>query len=72
MFKNVENNLSLAGIARENILKTTIFLTDMNKFEEFNKMYIEFMGDLRPSRSCVAVRELPKGGQVEMEFIAYE
>ena len=44
----------------------------MNRFEEFNKLYVEFMGELRPSRSCVAVKELPKGGQVEMEFIAYE
>lgn len=72
MFKNVENNLQLAGIEKQNILKTTVFLTDMGRFEEFNKLYIEFMGELRPSRSCVAVKELPKGGQVEMEFIAYE
>lgn len=40
MFKNVENNLKLANIKKDNILKTTIFLIDMNKFDEFNKLYI--------------------------------
>lgn len=52
----------MAGITKEHILKTTVFLIDMSKFDEFNKIYVEYMGDLKPSRSCVAVKELPKGG----------
>lgn len=48
----------------------TVFLTDMADFGEVNEEYEKHFGERRPARSCVAVRELPKGVRVEMECVA--
>ena len=48
----------------------TVFLTDMGDFEEVNEEYEKHFGGTKPARSCVAVKELPKGVRVEMECVA--
>lgn len=48
----------------------TVFLTDMKNFAEMNGEYEKHFGETSPARSCVAVKELPKGVEVEMECVA--
>ena len=52
------------------VIKTTIFLTDMNDFAKVNEVYAKAFGDAKPARSTVAVSALPKGARVEIECIA--
>lgn len=67
--KNLEAVLSAAGVTLENAVKTVCFLSDMSDFTEFNEVYSKyFVG--KPARSCVAVKDLPKGALVEVEVIA--
>jgi len=54
-----------------NVVKTTVFLTDMADYASFNALYSEVLGDHRPARSVVAVQALPMGGLVEIEAWAY-
>ena len=68
--KNVGAILEAAGIGYENVIKTTCFLADMGDFAAFNAVYGKYITSA-PSRSCVAVKELPKGSLVEVEVIAY-
>ena len=65
--KNLETIMLAAGTDKSRVLKTTIFLTDMNDFGKVNEVYAAFFGENKPARSCVAVRELPKGAKVEIE-----
>ncbi|NBK90461.1 RidA family protein [bacterium 1XD21-13] len=67
--KNVGEILKAAGIGYENVIKTTCFLADMADFGTFNQVYEEFFVS-KPARSCVAVKELPKGVLCEVEAIA--
>ena len=54
-----------------NIIKTLVFIQDMNDFGAVNEVYAEYInGDVLPARSCVEVAKLPKGGLVEIEVIA--
>lgn len=62
--------LKEAGVSYENVVKTTCFLADMNDFQEFNKVYAEYLTG-KPARSCVAVRTLPMNALCEVEAIAY-
>ena len=71
MFKNIESSLKKAEIPKNNIVNCHVFLTDMKNYQQFNDLYENFFGEHKPTRSCVAVKELPKGGLVEMDFIAY-
>ena len=66
--KNVGEVLKAAGIGDENVIKTTCFLAEMADFGAFNRVYEEFFVS-RPARSCVAVKELPKGVLCEVEAI---
>lgn len=68
--KNLGSILKEAGIGPENVLKTTVFLTDMADFAKVNELYAEFFNGANPARSCIAVSALPKGGRVEIECIA--
>lgn len=68
--KNVLAILKEAGLTADNIIKTTIFLTDINDFGAVNEVYASFFGDSFPARSCVEVSRLPKGVDVEIEAIA--
>ncbi len=69
VMKNLEAILMDAGSSFENVLKTTCFLADMSDFSAFNAVYAEYF-TTKPSRSCVAVKTLPKGVLVEVEVIA--
>ncbi|MDD6920269.1 MAG: RidA family protein [Eubacteriales bacterium] len=69
-FENIEAVLKAAGGSLDNIVKTTVFLINMSDFAEVNEMYAECLGDNKPARSCVAVAELPKGAQIEIEVLA--
>ena len=63
--------LKEAGSDYSKIVKTTIFLADMNDFAKVNEIYKSYFGEEYPARSCVQVAKLPLGGLVEVECIAY-
>lgn len=67
---NIQAVLDEAGFGVNDIVKTTIYLTDMETFGLVNEIYAEFFGEEKPARSCVEVSGLPKGGLVEIEVIA--
>lgn len=66
---NVGEILKAAGCGFEQVIKTTCFLADMGDFAAFNQVYEQFFVS-KPARSCVAVKELPKGVLCEVEAIA--
>ncbi len=68
--KNVLAILEQAGLTADNIIKATIFLTDMNDFGQVNDAYADFFKDNFPARSCVEVSRLPKDVTVEIEVVA--
>ena len=67
--KNVGGILEAAGLDYSKVVKTTCFLADMKDFAAFNKVYAEYFIS-SPARSCVAVRDLPKGVLCEIEAVA--
>ena len=67
---NVKAILGNAGTSMDNVIKTTVFLADMNDFADMNSVYAEFFNAPYPARSAVAVKTLPKGALVEIEVIA--
>ena len=67
---NVKAILDEAGLTLDNVVKTTVFLADMNDFADVNAVYAEFFAEPYPARSAVAVKTLPKGALVEIEVIA--
>ena len=67
---NVKAILEEAGTSMANVVKTTVFLADMNDFADMNAVYAEFFAEPFPARSAVAVKTLPKGALVEIEVIA--
>lgn len=70
VLENLKNVLVAANSGLEKVVKTTIFLTDINDFTDVNTVYAEFFGDHKPARATVAVKELPKNAKVEIEAIA--
>lgn len=68
--KNLGAILEAAGSSYKNIVKTTIFLADMNDFAAVNKIYESYFNGDFPARSCFQVAKLPLGGLVEVECIA--
>lgn len=70
VLSNLKNVLEAAGSDFEHVVKTTVFLKDMNDFQKMNAVYAEFFGETPPARSTVAVAGLPKGGLVEIEAVA--
>lgn len=69
---NLDEVLKAAGLDRESVAKTTIFLTNMGDFALVNAIYGEFFGEHRPARATIQVAALPKGARVEIEAIAVE
>ncbi|EGF77450.1 hypothetical protein BATDEDRAFT_14021 [Batrachochytrium dendrobatidis JAM81] len=67
---NLKNVLEAAGSSFDKIVKTTVFLKDMNDFVKMNEVYSEMMGDCRPARSAVEVARLPRDVKVEIECVA--
>ena len=68
--KNVQAVLAQAGLGMENIIKTTVFLKDMNDFAAMNEVYAALFPSQPPARSAVEVARLPKDALVEIEAIA--
>ena len=69
---NIQSILQEAGLTMDNVVKTLVFLADMNDFTEMNSVYSEFFKAPFPARSAVAVKTLPKGALVEIEAVACE
>ena len=69
---NVRAVLQEAGLAMDNVIKTTVFMADMADFSEMNAVYAEFFAEPFPARSAVAVKTLPKGALVEIEVVAWK
>lgn len=67
--KNLKAVLEAAGTTLEKAVKTTCFITNMADFGKINEIYAEYF-TTKPARSCVAVKELPKGALLEIEVIA--
>ena len=67
---NLKNVLEKAGSSLAKVVKTTVFIKNMNDFVALNKVYAELFGDTKPARSCVEVARLPKDVLVEIECIA--
>ncbi len=68
--KNVEAILIAGGASRKTVIKTTVFLKDMNEFAAMNEVYGEFFAESKPARSTVEVARLPRDVKVEIEAIA--
>ncbi len=70
VFKNIKNLLDAAGTSIDNVIKTSVFIKDMNDFAEINSIYAEYFTQPYPARSCVEVARLPKDVLLEAEVIA--
>lgn len=68
--ENLKAVVEAAGLTLGNVVKTTVFLADINDFATVNKIYAEYFTGEAPARSCVQVAKLPKDGLVEIEAIA--
>lgn len=68
--ENLKGILAEAGLDFSNVVKTTIFLTDLAHFSAVNEIYGKRFSGVKPARSCIQVAALPKGGKVEIELIA--
>ncbi len=70
VLKNIGAVLAECGLTYSDVLKTTVFLTDLNDFATVNGIYGEYFKQPYPARSCVQVGALPKAAKVEIEFVA--
>ncbi len=70
VLQNLLMVLNAAGVGPANVVKATIFMTDLSDFAIVNEAYARFFGDHRPARSTVQVAALPRGALVEIELIA--
>lgn len=71
VLKNVGAILADQGLGFEHVVKSTVYLTDLQDFATVNEVYAEFFTTAHPARSCVQVAALPKGANVEIEIIAH-
>ena len=69
VFKNIEAILAQTSLTMADIVKTTVFLTDINDFADMNEVYAEYFEGNYPARSAVQVAALPKGAKIEIEVI---
>lgn len=70
VFANLKAVLAEAGSSLDHVVKTTVFIKDMNDFAAMNEIYASYFGDHKPARSTVEVARLPKDVKVEIEVIA--
>jgi 2-iminobutanoate/2-iminopropanoate deaminase len=71
ILENIDGLLKSQGLRRQNILKTTVFMTDLKDFAHVNSAYEKFFENPYPARSTVQVSALPKGALIEIEVIAH-
>ena len=72
VFENIKAVLNSANMTFKNVVKSTVFLTDMKEFSRFNQIYESYFSEHKPARSCVEVSALPKSVKVEVEVIAFK
>lgn len=70
IFENMRSVLAQEGLDFKHIIKTTVFLSNMNDYADFNALYAQVFSQHRPARSTIQVAKLPKNALVEIEFIA--
>lgn len=70
VLRNLGKVLEAAGTSLEKVVKTTVFLIDMADFAAMNEVYSGFFGTVRPARSTVEVRRLPRDARVEIDVVA--
>ncbi len=70
VMKNISAILQEAGTELSNVIKTTVYLQDMNDFDEMNRVYAEHFSDNKPARATVQVARLPKDVSIEIDAIA--
>jgi 2-iminobutanoate/2-iminopropanoate deaminase len=70
VFDNLAAVLRAGGAEFRNVVKATVFLTDLGNFQALNAIYAEYMGDHKPARTTVQVAGLPKGAELEIDLIA--
>ncbi len=67
---NIKAVLESQNASMKDIVKTTVFMVDLNKFAQVNEVYQKYFNEAPPSRSCVEISALPKGALIEVEAIA--
>ena len=68
--QNMNAIIEAAGFKKEDVIKTTVYLLDMNDFDRVNQVYSEFFGEHKPCRTCIQAGRLPKAYKVEIECVA--
>jgi 2-iminobutanoate/2-iminopropanoate deaminase len=68
--KNISAILQADGLKLENVIKTTVYLSDLNDFVKMNQIYEKYFSKNKPARACVQVAALPKGAKIEIDVIA--
>jgi reactive intermediate/imine deaminase len=71
VFQNLKAVLAAAGSDFSNVLKATVYVTDLANFATLNAIYAEYFADHKPARTTVQVSGLPKGAQVEIDLVAF-
>lgn len=72
VLENLRAVLEAAGSSLERVVKTTVFLADMNDFAAMSEVYAEFFGATRPARATVEVARLPRDARIEIDVVAVE
>ncbi len=70
VMENLKAVLTAAGSSLERVVKTTVFLKNISDFAAMNEVYGEYLNDVKPARSTVAVADLPRGALLEIDLIA--
>ncbi len=70
VLENLGAVLKAGGVSYSDVVKTTVFLTDLSDFAEMNEIYSQYFGDSSPARSTIQVAALPKGARIEIEATA--
>lgn len=70
VLENLKAILESSGSSLQKVIKTSVFLSDMNDFNALNEVYAKYFGEHKPARSTIAVKTLPKNALVEIECIA--
>ena len=71
VLENIKAIVEAAGGSLENVVKVTVYLRDISKFNEFNEIYAQYFKEAYPARAVIEVSNLPKGVEIEIEAIAY-
>ncbi len=70
VLESIKGIAQAAGGSLQSIIKTTVFLTDMGRFQEMNEIYKTYFPEEPPARTCIGVKELPRKSQIEIEAVA--